>query len=451
MRNEPPPRRPADRRFALLASRAALALAALAGPGLPCLAQSTPADYRAGPEVTMELKNAQWFDGQGFKRGTLYVKDGKFSTQKIKKPQRKLNIKGQFLIAPLAEAHNHNLQNAWGWKRYAASYLRDGVFYAAMHCGEPKGTAAVRTLAALPSSEGAAKQAAGPELLLVSACLTSPDGQPLAQLLGEEASGSQARARAEEFLDKTVVALDSPEQLNQKWPAISGRKTDALKLVLSRSESPELRNDPKQFGRLGLRPELPPAIVRKAHQDKLRVIAQADTAADFQLAINAGVDWVARLPGLVFFEGTGAESYRISAEMAAEAARRKVAVITGIAASELFRMPAELLTQVRAQQADNLRTLQAAGVPLLLGSDLFNGSVLTELQQLDRLGVLDRRQLLRMASVDTPRALFPKRRLGCFEPGCEASFLLLAADPLKDLGALDKIQLRVRQGRLLGN
>lgn len=399
----------------------------------------------------MELKNAQWFDGQGFKRGTLYIKDGKFSAQKIKKPQRKLNIRRQFLIAPLAEAHNHNLQNAWGWKRYAASYLRDGVFYAAMHCGEPKGTAAVRALAALPSTDGAGKQAAGPELLLVSACLTSPDGQPLAQLLGEEASGSQARTRAEEFLDKTVIALDTPEQLNQKWPAISGRKSDALKLVLSRSESPELRSDPKQFGRLGLRPELPPAIVRRAQQDKLRVIAQADTAADFQLAVNAGVDWVARLPGLVFFEGTGAESYRISADAATEAARRKVAVITAIAASELFRMPAEMLTQVRAQQADNLRTLQAAGVPLLLGSDLFNGSVLSELQQLDRLGVLDRRQLLRMATMDTPRALFPKRRLGCFEPGCEASFLLLAADPLKDLAALDKIQLRVRQGRLLGN
>ncbi|MFX7844981.1 hypothetical protein ABTK14_22280, partial [Acinetobacter baumannii] len=50
---------------------------------------------------------------------------------------------------------------------------------------------------------------------------------------------------------------------------------------------------------------------------------------------------------------------------------------------------------------------------------------------------------------DTPRALFPQRKLGCFQPGCEASFLLLGGDPLADLGQLDMPLLRVKQGRLL--
>ena len=36
-----------------------------------------------------------------------------------------------------------------------------------------------------------------------------------------------------------------------------------------------------------------------------------------------------------------------------------------------------------------------------------------------------------------------------FEPGCEASFLLLLGDPLEDLSHLDQPLLRVKQGRLL--
>ncbi|MDC8771375.1 amidohydrolase family protein [Roseateles albus] len=387
----------------------------------------------------MELKNAQWFDGKGFvKRGTLYVKDGVFSTQKIKKPQRSLDLSGQYLIPPLAEAHNHNLQNGWGYARYANSYLRDGVFFAAMHCGEPKGVALAR---------GLANQPAAPDILFVSACITSSDGQPLAQLLGEEMGGT--KLKLEDVADKLLLITDTPEHVAQKWPLVATRKTDLVKLMLSRSESPELRGDTKQQGRLGLKPEVLPAIVKRAHQDGLRVIAHVETAADFALAVQAGVDWIDHIPGYFFHEGLGPEAYRLSADMAAEAAKKHVAVITGTAAATLFRAPPETQAAVRRLQIENLQTLKAAGTKLLLGSDLFNGSALPELQHLESLGVLDRATLLRMASITTPQALYPKRRLGCFDAGCEASFLLLAANPLQDLAAIGRIQLRVKQGRML--
>jgi hypothetical protein len=403
------------------------------------LAEPEAPSFKAGPPLTMELKNAQWFDGKGFsKRGTLYIKDGKFSSQKIKKPQRSMDLQGQFLIPPLAEALNHNLQNAWGYGRYANSYLRDGVFYAAMHCGEPKGVAAAR---------GLANQPAAPDVLFVSACITSSDGQPLAQLLGDE--GGATKLKLEDVADKLVLLMDTPEQLTQKWPLVAARKTDLVKLMLSRSESPELRGEPKQQGRLGLKPELVPAVVKLAHKEGLRVIAHVETAADFALATQAGVDWIAHLPGYYFHDGLGAEAYRISPEMAAEAAKKRLAVITGTAAASLFRHSAEQQTAVRRLQTENLQTLKAAGVKLMIGSDVFGGNGLTELRHLEGLGVLDAPALLRLATVLTPQALYPKRRLGCFEPGCEASFLLLAANPLLDLDALGRVQLRVKQGRVL--
>jgi hypothetical protein len=103
---------------------------------------------------------------------------------------------------------------------------------------------------------------------------------------------------------------------------------------------------------------------------------------------------------------------------------------------------------MREVQRTNLARLQAAGVPLLIGSDVFIGTARAELHALDALG-LDRATLLRLATQDTPRALFPGRKLGCFQPGCEASFLLLGGDPLADLAQIDLPLLRVKEGRLL--
>jgi imidazolonepropionase-like amidohydrolase len=113
-----------------------------------------------------------------------------------------------------------------------------------------------------------------------------------------------------------------------------------------------------------------------------------------------------------------------------------------------FKLEPAPQAALREVQRANLARLQAAGVQLLLGSDVFIGTARAELHALDELG-LERATLLRLATQDTPRALFPGRKLGCFEPGCEASFLLLGGDPLTDLAQIDMPLLRVKQGRLL--
>lgn len=49
----------------------------------------------------------------------------------------------------------------------------------------------------------------------------------------------------------------------------------------------------------------------------------------------------------------------------------------------------------------------------------------------------------------TPRAIFPGRIIGALRPGYEASFLVLAGDPLTDFGNTTHILLRVKQGHVL--
>jgi imidazolonepropionase-like amidohydrolase len=65
------------------------------------------------------------------------------------------------------------------------------------------------------------------------------------------------------------------------------------------------------------------------------------------------------------------------------------------------------------------------------------------------LGVFDNLALLKLWAEATPRAIFPGRKLGCLQQGCEASFLVLRADPIADFGHVRDIALRVKQGRIL--
>lgn len=398
-------------------------------------AQTSPPQqqpYQASAPLSWELKNARWFDGRAIQRGNLYVEDGVFVARKPPKVNRKMDMRGQVLISPLAEAHNHNLQTAWGWGQFADKYIDEGVFYAAMLCGDPASVAEVKPLAATP---------AAPEVSFVTACITSSDGYPLAAVLPEPSPEAAASQRQ-------IVLVDSPEQATEQWPAIKARGGQWLRIVLAHSERPELRGRRETFGRLGLLPETAAALTRLAHADGRRVVAHVETAADFEAALAAGVDVIAHLPGYANTLDGPPERFALSEATAARAARQRTAVTTTTAATDLFKLDAASLAALRHVQRANLARLQAAGVQLLIGSDVFIGTARAELHSLDALG-LDRATLLRLATQDTPRALFPNRKLGCFEPGCEASFLVLGGDPIADLGQVDMPMLRVKQGRLL--
>ena len=417
----------------------ALCAALLLASALPLQAQLPPPPrFQVGELQSLELRNARWFDGQIFRSGRLFVHQGRF----VAEPPagvavQRLDLTERYLVAPLAEAHNHNLQNSWGFENFAPRYIADGVFYAAMLCSDPSSVAPLRQRAGAPDT---------PDVVFVTSCITSSDGHPLGMLLDDKA---EPPVRFEDVADRAVLVMDSEADVARKWPLVAARPGRLIKLILSFHDRPALRREPKNHGRLGLSAEVAAAIVRQAHAAGLRVSAHVDTAADFAAAVRAGVDQIAHLPGYFFHHDSPAEDFLISPELARDAARRGIQVVTTTAASRLFRADEALQARITATQQQNLRRLRDAGVPLLLGSDVFFGTALTEYRRLQELAVLPPPELLRMATVSTPLALFPERRLGCFEPGCEASFLVLASDPLQDPDALSKPVLRVKQGRQL--
>lgn len=239
-----------------------------------------------------------------------------------------------------------------------------------------------------------------------------------------------------------VMQVDTKEDIARRWPYFLAGKPDFVKVYLFRSEiHDQLRKDPRAAGNRGIDPALVPELVRLAHAAGLQVSAHVFTAHDFRVAVESGVDQIAHLPG---FRSSDPAPYLLSDADADLAAKRKVTVITTVIQHGDSATTDRIM---QTQFAHNMRVLRSHGVPLLIGSDVMGLTAATEVAALARSGVFSNLELLRMWSVETPRAIFPRRQIGRLASGYEASFLVLRSDPLKDFRAVREIAMRVKQGQ----
>ena len=86
---------------------------------------------------------------------------------------------------------------------------------------------------------------------------------------------------------------------------------------------------------------------------------------------------------------------------------------------------------------------------MLTGSDLFDGSVIEEIEAMYATKVLGADELLRLATKTTLQAMFPERRIGIFAEGAETSLVAYDADPTRDLAVLRAPRFAIKQGEML--
>ena len=402
----------------------------------------------AAPE--MRFDNGLWFDDSGFIRATVFVEDGRlrFAANRAeagRAANRVIDLRGRYVVPPFCEAHNHNLgldseQNS----QHINNYLRDGVFYVNVLSDLPREAAAVWHTYNTPQSVDAQFANGG---------ITGPGGHPirLRELL--LARGLYQGFTKESLRNHAYYVIDSDADLESTWPLILQYRPDFLKLILVHSEEYEKRrDDPAYFGDKGLKPEVFARIVEKARAFGLRTSAHVNSAHDFHVAVTAGVDNIAHLPGT-------RDVQRIDSADAVEAARRGITVTTtaGLINRIRDRDTARYALAVREEhrnaarnaQIASLRLLKAAGVTIAVGSDEFDDTSVKEVAHLRSLGVFNNAEMLRMWTTNCARTVFPRRRVGRLADGYEASFLVLDGDPLKDFSMTGRIVMRVKDGRVL--
>jgi imidazolonepropionase-like amidohydrolase len=262
--------------------------------------------------------------------------------------------------------------------------------------------------------------------------------------------------KPEDLENRAYYFVDDTTALEAKWPAILEGHPDFIKTFLLFSEEFEKRRDIAGMHK-GLDPKLLPAIVAKAHASGLRVSTHVDTAADFRFAVDAGVDEINHLPQPDPRFSADLSAYVIDPLTARRAASKGIVVVTTAGTTERLSgngLPVEWLPPMHANQRANIRTLLEAGVRIAIGSDGISGertfaTARDEVRFIAQNGLATNLEILRMWSVETPRTIYPGRKLGRLEPGYEANFLVLGGDPILELANLEKITMRVKRGLLL--
>jgi|GEM_PF-816007 len=373
---------------------------------------------------TQKYINGLWFNGQTFEQRTVYVVEGVIKTQYNGSVNDTVDLHGQYVIPPFAEAHNHHFGEESNYQRQLKLYLQQGIFYAKNTNSVTKLSTPVRKLVNQPDSV---------DVLYANGGLTASGGHPVKiyDAMSEQVPGWTKK----DMEDQAYFVIDTERDLTQKWPLIMAGKPDFIKTYLEYSEEFEKRKtDPAFYGKRGLDPQLLPKIVQKAHAEGLRVMVHINTAADFRVAVGAGVDEITHLP-----------LERLTEADAKAAANAGVTVVT----TTLSHRPTGHVKDIDEVHRNNINLLTRAGVRLAIGTDDNNKTVIVEAENLHRLGVFDNATLLKLMTEVTAQTIFPGRKIGSLKDGYEANFLVLTADPLADFANIKKISARIKKGHAL--
>jgi len=392
------------------------------------------------PPKTIAFANGKWFNGRSFERKTAYAVDGVLSFRRPAEVDLTIDLKGGFVVPPFGEAHNHNVEPLNNLDILTALYLKHGIFYVKNPNNLARDRQAVIAKINQPESI---------DVIFSNGGLTGSGGHPTEIPQRVIKRGLWTNADAEGGF---YYSIDSEAELNQKWPAILATKPDFIKTYLLYSEQYEKRkNDPHYDAWKGLNPTLLPLIVKKAHEAGLRVSTHIEDAADFQSALEAGVDEINHMPGFRYsadLEPHPMSDFEISEADARMAELRGTYIVTTLAGATQQTDP-KLREQQDALNTRNLALLLKHRVKLALGSDAYRADTVPEALYLRSLRVMDNRTLLNIWCTTTAEAIFPQRRIGHLKEGYEASFLVLPRNPLDDFSAIEQITLEVKQGHVL--
>jgi hypothetical protein len=406
------------------------------------------------PGQVYEFTDGRWWDGSEFSPRTVWSVDGTLTETRPGRVDAVVDLEGGYVVPPFGEAHTHTLAYV---RSRVDEFLSLGVFYAIVMNVDCSVMEENRAWFNRPESV---------DVLSTCVGVTGPNAHPL-QI------GLRGDATVEDLDGDWVTILETPADLERKWPELRRQNPDLIKAFLIYSEKYEERRDdpdiPMRYR--GMDPDLLRPLIERAHSAGRRVAVHVRTAADFTQAVEAGADIIAHLPG--FSMGTFVpeqlqdperraevlhpEWFRITPTLAAETARRGAVVIPTLGLLDYEpqgpdSVRAEVTESLRVRREvvrANLQLLRDAGVRMAVGSDQGEGDPVTEALVMDELGLFEPTELLRMLTENVARLAFPDRLVGRLEPGYEASFVVLGRDPIRDFSAIRDVRYLFKDGQPL--
>jgi len=426
------------------------------GPGIVSAQNSADAPASAAPATpalasttqTFAFVNGRVFDGERFVDRTLYVANGRFVDAPPARIDSTIDVDGDFIVPPYGDAHNHHTVDPWIHEKAAKDFLAEGTFYSQVLTNRASAAKSTRDFFLHPETVDVSTAHGGITGTLGHPFLAyEPREMGLPPNEWSEKRDSIASSRI--LLEDAYWFVDSMEDLERIWPDFVAAAPDVVKIYLLDSANQPDSVTVDDMGGVGLRPPLVAPIVQRAHASGLRVFAHVETAADVQIAADAGVDGLGHLPGYGMAVDADVDRYRLPDSLIQQMGRRQMIVTPTTLISTRSRSDSTRYARIADLQAEMIRKLHAAGARIAIGADWYGRPAFPEYETLASLDIFSPAELLDLWSRVTPQAVFPERRIGRLQPGYEASLLILEENPLDATEHARTIRLRLKQGHLL--
>ena len=387
-------------------------------------------------QKTYEFKNGNWFNGTEFVPATWYSVGGKLSKKAPAQIDSVVDLTDRFVIPPLGDAFSSSLADHPTPEMQLKSYFNEGIFYIQTLGNTKEGRQKVTTKLS----------AATPDVSFANGEITCTLGEPFMRYepaaLGIKNPNDIAKRTNEIKTKRSGYGdgywfIDNKDALSANWSKIKAQNPGVISISLLDAE-----NMGGKEGK-GLTPDVAKAVVKKAHKSDLKVFARVENANDVRLAVKLGVDGIAGLPGNQWNGEGSTAAYDLSDADLKLLAKKKTIVIPVFSKAQSMGTPKPA---VATYQGALMRRMMANGVSVAVGSDDPQRTIRAEVTYWFNLGDLNLAAALRALCETTPQAIFPERKIGRFENGYEASFLVLPDNPLNNFLKMRAIQFKVKNG-----
>lgn len=405
-------------------------------------------DQASYSESVTAYRSASVFDGERFIQRDLCIDEAVF----VKCPKRggtEIDLAGLYVTPPFGDAHTHHFDGPFTLEWHISLARDAGVFYAMTMTAPTSGVTQIRDRLDGPGNIDVATSLGG---------ITGPQSHPAeiyeALALGIRGYDEQV-ARADEIYasrrasNDAYYVVETEDDVRVQLAKVLAGEPDHIKVFLRHSE--RYTEDWGKWGPGGgINPSLLPLIRQLTTDSDKRLAVAASSISDYRAALRNGADIITHLPCYqdteadptsVYYDTDTEDECLISIEEAEQAARQDM-IGTIIMTEWVKDRPQKL---VDWEQINILR-LSAAGAPLAFASNNYGSTIVPGLIAGVEKGFLPPATTLKIATMDTPNAIFPERKVGCLDIGCEASFIAFAENPLFAFSTISDIQYRVKDG-----
>ena len=416
------------------------------------LSETAYAQMSSPQQKSYQFLNGQWFDGKNFRRQVFFSVDGTLTRRKPAKVDEVVDLQNGYVIPPFAEAHSHKLDIKSELPEQESRFIKEGTMYVMVLTNGASNAVANRphfseryTIDVLYANGGITRGGQHPAFAYerIASGIAEwwlPENMKIIQAAHKEENNSYW------FFD-TITDVD------KKWDAYLASKPDIAKIYLLDSKN----NSPIQKS---LSEEVAAYVAKKAHAAGLRVAAHIETFDDLKIGLRIGVDIFAHMPHYnYFFSRSEPPQPTFTTEELKMIRKKHIVLIPTLSLNEDFAIVRDASNNYQGRfdgarfneavefQKKTINTLKNAGFVFAIGSD--RDSLTPELNYWVKNNVFDASFTLNAATVTTPQVMYPKRKIGRLKEGYEASFLVLAGNPLVNFEQVKDIKLRFKQGFLL--